>query len=384
MKEIILLGASGSIGTQTVDVISHHPEDFKLVAFSVGSRIEEARKILAQFNVKMVCVGKKEDMEQLSHEYPEVRFTYGDQGLLELVSLEEGNWVVNALVGAVGLMPTLCAIEHAKNIALANKETLVVGGKFVKAALEKYQVELTPIDSEHSAIYQCLQGIRKEDVDKLIITASGGSFRDRSRDELENVTVKEALSHPNWSMGQKITIDSATLMNKGFEVIEAHYLFDMDYDDIEVVIHRESIIHSMIQTIDTAILAQLGTADMRLPIQYALSVPKRYELVNGEKCSLTKLKTLHFEDVEPERFPLLKTAYECGRKEGNACAILNGANEVAVAAFLKGEIGFLDIEKLIFKALDHIPYLENPSLEEVLQSDRDTREYVRDLLKGGH
>ena len=384
MKKIILLGASGSIGTQTIDVIYNHQDEYELVAFSVGKRIEEARKILNLFDVKHVCVSSSDDALALSKEYPNVHFTSGDSGLLELVSLEEGNWVVNALVGSVGLRPTLVAIEHGKNIALANKETLVVGGKFVKQALKKHHVELTPIDSEHSAIFQCLQGINREDIDKLIITASGGSFRDKTREELHGVSVKQALSHPNWSMGAKITIDSATLMNKGFEVIEAHYLFDIDYEDIEVLLHKESIIHSMIQTKDTALLAQLGTADMRLPIQYALSYPKRYDLVNGEKCNLAKIGTLHFAEPDTVRFPLLKTAYECGKKEGNACAILNAANEIAVGAFLNEQIEFLDIERLFFKALEDIEYIEDATLEDVFETDRKTREYVTNLVKGGN
>ena len=383
MKKIVLLGASGSIGTQTIDVITNHQDEYELVAFSVGKRINEARKILNTFNVSNVCVSSYEDAQTLQKEYPDVHFTHGDDGLLELVRLPQANWVVNALVGSVGLKPTLEAIEHGKNIALANKETLVVGGKFVKEALKKHNVELTPIDSEHSAIFQCLQGIQKEDIDKLIITASGGSFRDKTREELHGVSVKQALSHPNWSMGAKITIDSATLMNKGFEVIEAHYLFDIDYDDIEVLLHKESIIHSMIQTKDTALLAQLGTADMRLPIQYALSYPKRYDLVNGEKCNLAKIGTLHFASPDMIRFPLLKTAYECGKKEGNACAILNAANEIAVGAFLNEQIEFLDIERLIFKALEDIEYIENATLEDVFETDRKTREYVSELVKGG-
>lgn len=382
-KKIILLGASGSIGTQTLDVIAHHPDLFELCAFSVGKRIEHVETILNQFEVHHVCVLNEEDKKHLEVKFPDVHFVSGDEGLLQLASLEEGNTLVNALVGSVGLKPTLCAIEHGKDIALANKETLVVGGKFVKEALKKYHVNITPIDSEHSAIFQCLQGVRKEDVSKLIITASGGSFRDRSREELKGVSVKEALAHPNWNMGAKITIDSATLMNKGFEVIEAHYLFDMDYDDIDVLVHKESIIHSLIETKDTALLAQLGTADMRLPIQYALSVPKRFELVSGERCNLAKLKTLHFDEVDMVRFPLLKVAYECGKKEGNACAILNAANEVAVNAFLNEEIEFLDIEKLIFKALDEIEYIKDATLKDVFDTDCRTRQYVKELVKGG-
>lgn len=383
MKKIILLGASGSIGTQTLDVILHHPEEFELVAFSVGKRIETVKRILAQFDVKEVCVQEACDARKLEKEYPHVHFTSGDDGLCELVSLPIGDMVVNALVGFVGLKPTLHAIAQHKDIALANKETLVVGGKFVNEAIQKHHVTLTPIDSEHSAIFQCLQGVRKQDVDRLIITASGGSFRDKKREELAHVSVSEALAHPNWKMGSKITIDSATLMNKGFEVIEAHYLFDMDYDHIDVLIHRESIIHSLVQTKDMALLAQMGTADMRLPIQYALSVPKRYALLGGEKCDLSKVATLHFEKPDVDRFPLLACAYACGKKEGNACAILNGANEVAVEAFLNGEIEFLDIERLIFMALEKIEYLPDASLDQIYETDAKTRLYVKERVKGG-
>lgn len=381
MKQLILLGASGSIGEQTLDVIEKHPDKFSLVAFSVGKRVEKVHDILRKFPVKQVCVQFKEDAEHLKAIYPDIQFYSGDEGLLELVSLAEGNTVVNALVGFAGLMPTLTAIEHGKDIALANKETLVVGGRFVKEAVKKHHVQLTPIDSEHSAIFQCLQGLKPNECEKLIITASGGSFRDRTHDECADVTVEQALNHPNWSMGAKITIDSATMMNKGFEVIEAHYLFDLDYDKIDVLIHRESMIHSMIQTIDKAILAQLGSADMRLPIQYALSYPERYEL-NIDSCDLASIACLHFGKVPQGRYPLFEVAYDCGKKEGNACAILNAANEVAVGAFLERKISFLDIERLVFKALKSIPYISYPSLEEVIHTDQMTRTYVKECLKG--
>lgn len=238
MKQIILLGASGSIGEQTLDVIRSHPELFELAAFSVRSRLASAYKILDEFKVRAICVKDEQDADEIRKKYPHLDIHIGDQGLLELAALPYGDTLVNALVGFVGLLPTLKAIECRKDIALANKETLIVGGKFVKAAVKEYGVSLKPIDSEHSAIFQCLQGNAHGSVEKLIITASGGSFRDRSRDQLQGVTVKEALSHPNWSMGAKITIDSATMMNKGFEVIEAHYLFDIDYDKIEVLLHR--------------------------------------------------------------------------------------------------------------------------------------------------
>lgn len=382
MKKIILLGASGSIGEQTIDVIRAHPEEFELVAFSVRNRLDTAYKILEEFNVSSVCVKDEHDANKLQHDYPQLDIKFGDEGLQELASLSYGDTLVNALVGFVGLLPTLKAIEHHKDIALANKETLIVGGKFVKAAVKKYGVTLKPIDSEHSAIFQCLQGNEHGSIDKLIITASGGSFRDRTRDQLKGVTVKEALSHPNWSMGAKITIDSATMMNKGFEVIEAHYLFDIDYDKIEVLLHRESIVHSLVQYCDHAVMAQLGTADMRLPIQYALTHPRRLPLMNSDVLDLVKLHALHFEKADFERYPLLGLAFKQGRLEGNACAIMNAANEEAVALFLAGKIEFLDIETYVFKAVESIEFIENATLDDIIKSDASARAFVKDAVKG--
>lgn len=382
MKQIILLGASGSIGEQTIDVIRAHPEEFELVAFSVRQRLDSAYKILEEFNVLSVCVKDEQDAIKLKRDYPQLDIKYGDEGLQELASLPYGDTLVNALVGFVGLLPTLKAIEHHKDIALANKETLIVGGKFVKEAVKKYGVSLKPIDSEHSAIFQCLQGNDHGSIDKLIITASGGSFRDRSRDQLKGVTVKEALSHPNWSMGAKITIDSATMMNKGFEVIEAHYLFDIDYDKIEVLLHRESIVHSLVQYCDHAVMAQLGTADMRLPIQYALTHPRRLPLMNSDHLDLVKLGTLHFEKADFERYPLLGLAFKLGRLEGNACAIMNAANEEAVALFLAGKIEFLEIESYVFKAVESIEFIENATLEDIIKSDAAARAFVNEAVKG--
>lgn len=382
MKQIILLGASGSIGEQTIDVIRAHPEEFELVAFSVRQRLDSAYKILEEFNVLSVCVKDEQDAIKLKRDYPQLDIKYGDEGLQELASLPYGDTLVNALVGFVGLLPTLKAIEHHKDIALANKETLIVGGKFVKEAVKKYGVSLKPIDSEHSAIFQCLQGNDHGSIDKLIITASGGSFRDRSRDQLKGVTVKEALSHPNWSMGAKITIDSATMMNKGFEVIEAHYLFDIDYDKIEVLLHRESIVHSLVQYCDHAVMAQLGTADMRLPIQYALTHPRRLPLMNSDHLDLVKLGTLHFEKADFERYPLLGLAFKLGRLEGNACAIMNAANEEAVALFLAGKIEFLEIESYVFKAVESIEFIANATLEDIIKSDAAARAFVNEAVKG--
>ncbi|GAA6426976.1 1-deoxy-D-xylulose-5-phosphate reductoisomerase [Dielma fastidiosa] len=382
MKQIILLGASGSIGEQTLDVIRSHPELFELAAFSVRSRLASAYKILDEFKVRAICVKDEQDADEIRKKYPHLDIHIGDQGLLELAALPYGDTLVNALVGFVGLLPTLKAIECRKDIALANKETLIVGGKFVKAAVKEYGVSLKPIDSEHSAIFQCLQGNAHGSVEKLIITASGGSFRDRSRDQLQGVTVKEALSHPNWSMGAKITIDSATMMNKGFEVIEAHYLFDIDYDKIEVLLHRESIVHSLVQYCDHALMAQLGTADMRLPIQYALTHPARLPLMNSETLDLAKIGTLHFEKADFDRYPLLGLAYKAGRLEGNACAVMNAANEEAVALFLAGKINFLDIETYVFKAVESIEFIENATLEDIIRSDGAARAFVNEAVKG--
>ena len=382
MKQIILLGASGSIGEQTLDVIRSHPELFELAAFSVRSRLASAYKILDEFKVRAICVKDEQDADEIRKKYPHLDIHIGDQGLLELAALPYGDTLVNALVGFVGLLPTLKAIECRKDIALANKETLIVGGKFVKAAVKEYGVSLKPIDSEHSAIFQCLQGNAHGSVEKLIITASGGSFRDRSRDQLQGVTVKEALSHPNWSMGAKITIDSATMMNKGFEVIAEHYLFDIDYDKIEVLLHRESIVHSLVQYCDHALMAQLGTADMRLPIQYALTHPARLPLMNSETLDLAKIGTLHFEKADFDRYPLLGLAYKAGRLEGNACAVMNAANEEAVALFLAGKITFLDIETYVFKAVESIEFIENATLEDIIRSDGAARAFVNEAVKG--
>ena len=382
MRKIILLGASGSIGTQTIDVVKHHPDQFEIVGLSIGKNINVLRKILTEIKVSYVCVQNYEDMEILQKEFPKIHFYYGSEGLKQLSVIEEANLVVNALVGFVGLIPTLLAIESKKDIALANKETLVVGGYFVKKAIQKNKVNLYPIDSEHSAIFQCLRGNEHKEIEKIIITASGGSLRDKTREELKYVTKNEALHHPNWSMGSKITIDSATMMNKGLEVIEAHWLFDLPYEKIDVLMHQESVIHSMVQYQDHAIIAQLGSADMRLPIQYALSYPKRLPLLNSEPLDFSKYSCLHFSKVDFHRYPFLKLAYEVGKKGGNATAIMNGANEAAVALFLDDKISFLDIERLVFDAINECEFIEHPTLDDVIESDRLARQFVNEHWKG--
>ena len=382
-KRILLLGASGSIGTQTIDIIEQHPEQYELVSFGVGKNIDYARKLLIKYPVSLISVERKEDSEELQKEFPHTRVTYGSAGLVELVTSVNYDLLVNALVGFVGLEPTLKALETKHNVALANKETLVVGGELVnKAALENGCV-ITPIDSEHSAIAQCLAGNPYKQIKKLIITASGGSFRKKTREELKDVTVEEALSHPNWTMGAKITIDSATMMNKGFEVMEAHYLFDVPYEQIEVLMHDESIIHSMVEYKDGAVMAELGTPDMRIPIQYAISDPEnlRSELNLGESLDLAKVATMHFHAPDYNRFPLLKLAYDIGKNPGTNQAVLNASNEVANAAFRNHRIPFLMIEEVVFKTVEAFENKPVTSLEELIEVDQKARKYAEDYIR---
>lgn len=383
MKRCCVLGVTGSIGVQTVDVCTAHPEAFQITSISAGRNIPQLKKLIAQLpQLKAVCVQEEADCQRLAQEYPDLEWVWGETGLLRLSERDDYDVLVNALVGFVGLKPTLQAIEAGHDIALANKETLVVAGAFVNAACHKHHVALLPIDSEHSAIFQCLQGSRREQLSRLIITASGGSFRDKTREELRGVTVAQALAHPNWSMGAKITIDSATMMNKGFEVIEAHWLFDVDFDHIDVLIHKESVIHSLVEYQDHAVIAQLGTADMRLPIQYALSYPERLELFNSQPLDLAAVGTLHFAPADFARYPLLGLAYEAGRKQGTLPAVMNAANEEANAAFREGKISFLDIEELVIDACRTLAFTETPSLDAIFEADRQAREFVKSHLKG--
>lgn len=383
MKRIVLLGASGSIGSQTIDVVLHHKDEFSIVAVSVGKNIEKLKMLLAKIpSIQHVCVADEQVKEVLRLEYPDKQWYSGDEGLQALAGLAEYDIFVDAVVGFRGLMPALTAVANHKVIALANKESLVAGGPLVKAALAKHQVPLYPIDSEHSAIFQCLQGNTHDSIDKLIITASGGSFRDLTREQLQDVSVEAALHHPNWNMGGRITIDSATMMNKGFEVIEAHYLFDIPYEKIDVLIHRESAIHSMVQFQDHAIIAQIGTADMRLPIQYALSYPQRLKMYNDEPFDFGKFATLHFEPASMERYPLLKLAFEVGKKGGNLGAIMNAADEEAVRLFLNKKIAFLDIETSVIKAVEGVRFIAEPTLQDIIESDAAARRFVKDMWKG--
>ncbi len=380
MKNICVLGVTGSIGLQTVDVVMNHSDEYHIVAMSAGKNITVLKDILTKISPKHVCVISEEDCRHLQEEYPHIHFCYGEQGLIKIATLETVDLVLNAIVGFAGLLPTIRAIENKKTIALANKETLVVAGHIIMPLIKEYGVDMLPVDSEHSAIFQSLNGENKKTVSKILLTASGGSFRDLTRDQLKDVTVEQALKHPNWSMGAKITIDSATLFNKGLEVIEAKWLFDVDYDQIEVFIHPESIVHSMVEYNDTSVIAQLGTPDMRLPIQYALSYPNRLPLMNSERLSLAKVGTLHFSSPDMERFHALELAYQAGRTGGSMPCVLNGANEVANSLFLNGKISFLQIEELVESAMKAHHVVGNPSLEELIEIDAWARQHVMKQL----
>src|SRR3954469_14548762 len=376
MKYISLLGATGSIGKQTVDIIMENKEKFTLVAMSVGKNIQFARKIMVELSPELVSTKEKHDAEMLRAEFPHITFTYGDNGITEVAVYDKANVVVNGVMGSVGLQPTLNAIEAKKTIAIANKETLVTAGHLVMDAAKRQGVAILPVDSEHSAIYQALQGENEKNIERIILTASGGSFRERTRDELQNVSVEEALNHPNWSMGAKITIDSASMMNKGLEVIEAHWLFDLPYEKIDVLLHKESVIHSMVEFHDSSVMAQLGSPDMRIPIQYALTYPDRVSLPSAKKLDLAQIGKLHFQKMDLNRFRCLKYAYEAGKAGGSYPTVLNAANEAAVAAFLSGQIKFLQIEDLVEESLNRHERIENPSLAEIEEIDKKTRDWV--------
>ena len=383
MKRLVLLGASGSIGVQTIDIIQQHPDLFELVSFGVGKNIEKAKEYLNLFpSIQTISVQLEEDAIDLQKEYPNKTILFGEQGMEEIVSQDNYDVLVNALVGFAGFLPTLKAIQTHHNVALANKETLVCGGELINRALKEYGCELYPIDSEHSAIWQSLRGNKKEQVKRLLITCSGGSFRNKTREELKDVTVEQALAHPNWSMGSKITIDSATLMNKGFEVIEAHWLFDIPYENISVLMHPESVVHSAVEYVDHSVIAQLGAPDMRLPIQYALTYPDRYAYQLDTPLDLTKLGTLHFDAPDTMRFPLLALAFECGKKGGNLNAVMNAANEVANAAFRNHEIPFLKIEEIVMSAVSNVQFQELNTVQDVIDADTWGREYAMQMVKG--
>ena len=376
MKYISILGSTGSIGTSALDVVTSHPEHFKIIGLTANHNIDLLEKQIYTFYPRIVSVSTKELADALRKRIP--TDTKVD-GLIEVATHPDSNLVLSSVVGVSGLLPPIEALKAKKDIAIANKETLVAAGHIVTELAKQNGCRLIPVDSEHSAIFQCLNGENNQEIERLIVTASGGAFRDKTREEMEILQVKDALKHPNWLMGAKLTIDSATLMNKGFEIMEARWLFDIPYEKIDVLIHKESIIHSLVEFIDGSIMAQLGDPDMRMPIQYAFHYPTRLQS-NYKKLNLLEIASLHFEKPNFKKFPCLHYAYESGKIGGTTPAVLNAANEIANALYLQNEISFFDIEKTIYSTLEAHYSITNPDLETVLDADRWAREYANELL----
>lgn len=378
MKNVSILGSTGSIGTQTLDVIRRN-KDINVVALAAGTRVSELAAQVREFRPELVCVGSEELVPQIKQLLADVdvRIVCGNGGLIEAAVIGSADIVVTAVVGMMGIVPTIKAIQAHKDIALANKETLVCAGHIIMKLAKECGVNIYPVDSEHSAIFQCLNGENHGEISKILLTASGGPFRGRKRAELENVQLEDALKHPNWSMGRKITIDSSTMVNKGLEVMEAQWLFGVPADKVQVVVQPQSIIHSMVEFKDGAVMAQLGSPDMRLPIQYALYYPERREL-NTDRLDFYELSGITFEKPDMETFRGLKLAYEAADRGGNIPTAYNAANEVAVARFLDRQIRYLDIPDIIEYAMKEVDYIENPTVEEILS----TQDYVTEIIKG--
>ena len=378
MKKIAILGSTGSIGTQSLDVIKRFPDKFKVVSMTCGKNTELFRKQLKEFRPLVAVTADRDDAEalerELSPELADTRFAWGEEGLIAAATLAEADIVLNSLMGMRGLVPTYHAIESGKDIALANKETLVAGGELVMNLAGEKGVRLLPVDSEHSAIFQCLEGNRDKKIRRILLTASGGPFRGYTYEDLKSVTAAQALKHPNWSMGKKITIDSATMMNKGLEVIEARWLFDVPSEDIQVLVHPQSIVHSAVEFEDTSILAQMGLPDMRVPISVALGYPDRLDFGGRSLNLFTDFKALTFEEPDPEVFRCLKLAFEALKEGGSYTAYMNGANEILVERFLRGEISFTDIGEKLEKLLENHDPIYNLSLDNVVETDRLSRE----------
>ena len=376
MKNIAILGSTGSIGTQTLDVARKN-EDLRVVAVSAGKSVEKLEEQIREFHPLLAAVRDEKAARDLKTRIADTdtKVVSGMEGLLELASMPESDILVTAIVGMIGIRPTMEGIRAGKDIALANKETLVTAGHLIMPMAKEYGVSILPVDSEHSAIFQAIHGEENEEIHKLLITASGGPFRGRTTEELRNVTVADTLKHPNWVMGRKITVDSATLVNKGLEVIEAKWLFDMDLDHIQVVVQPQSIIHSMVEFKDGAIMAQLGTPDMRLPIQYALYYPHRRYL-DGDRLDFTKLREITFEVPDMETFRGLPMAIQASREGGSMPTVFNAANELAVKKFLEEKIGFLDIYEIIAQSMERHKKIANPDLDEILSVEQDTYQWI--------
>lgn len=377
MKKIAILGSTGSIGTQTLEIVRDNRFDLEVVALAAGSNVELMEKQVREFRPKLVSLQSEEACRDLADRLKDMQVTIvpGMEGLIQIAEMEESDVLVTAIVGMIGIRPTIAAIKKGKDIALANKETLVTAGHIIMPLAAQMGVSILPVDSEHSAIFQSMQGEKKEQVSKLLITASGGPFRGRTREQLADIRVEDALKHPNWSMGHKITIDSATLVNKGLEVMEAKWLFDVELEQIEVVVHPQSVIHSAVQYEDGAVIAQLGTPDMRLPIQYALYYPKRRPL-SGDRLDLFALGQLTFERPDTETFRGLALAYQAMRRGGNIPTAFNAANEKAVALFLDRKIAYQQIPEMIESCMEAADFIANPTVDEILETEAAAYEHI--------
>ncbi len=377
MKNIAILGSTGSIGTQTLDIVRKN-DDLKVVSLSANSNVKLLEEQIREFKPQIVCVYDEKCANQLKTMVSDmdVKIVAGMDGLIETATIEEAEVVVTAVVGMIGIRPTIAAIKAGKDIALANKETLVTAGHIIIPLAKEYNVNIYPVDSEHSAIFQCLHGEKRSQVEKIILTASGGPFRGKTIEQLKDVTVEDALKHPNWAMGKKITIDSSTMVNKGLEVIEAKWLFDVDFDHIQVLIQPQSLIHSMVEFKDGSVMAQLGTPDMRLPIQYALYYPER-KFLDGKRVDFYEISSITFEKPDMENFRALKLAFDAGRMGGSMPVVFNAANEQAVSMFLDRKINYLDIVEIIEYAMENHKHIDNPKLDEILESEYWTYECIK-------
>lgn len=381
MKQIAILGSTGSIGTQTLEVVRANG-DIQVVSLAAGSNIVRLEEQIREFSPKVVCVWQEEQARELKRRVADlpVKIVSGMEGLLEAATVPEAEIVVTAVVGMIGIRPTMAAMEAGKDIALANKETLVTAGHLIMPLARKRNVRILPVDSEHSAIFQCLNGEDKQRVSRILLTASGGPFRGRTREQMRHIGVEDALKHPNWAMGRKITIDSSTMVNKGLEVMEARWLFEVGLESIQVVVQPQSIIHSMVEFVDGAVMAQLGTPDMKLPIQYALYYPSRRPL-GGGRLDFAALSQITFEAPDTVNFPGLALAYRVGKQGGTAPTVYNAANEMAVRLFLEKKIGYLEITDIIEAAVEEIPFREDPGLEEILETEQMTYEFIKGRWK---
>ncbi len=376
MRSISLLGSTGSIGTQTLDVIRRN-NDINVAALAAGTRIKELAAQIREFKPSLACVATEEGAKELKTLVADmdIKIVYGGEGLIEAATIAEADIVLTAVVGMMGIVPTIEAIKAHKDIALANKETLVTAGHIIMSLAKEYNVSIYPVDSEHSAIFQSLNGESRSEVSKILLTASGGPFRGKTIDDLKNVTVEDALNHPNWEMGRKITIDSSTMVNKGLEVMEAQWLFDVPVEKVQVIVQPQSIIHSMVEFVDGGIMAQLGSPDMRLPIQYALYYPHR-RFLNTQKVDFYELGKITFEKPDFETFKGLRLAYEAAEKGGNIPTAFNAANELAVARFLDRKIKYLDIPDMIEYAMNNVKFIDNPSVSEILVTEKCVYEMI--------